>query len=133
MAMHRLAIGGRTGFRVLLVSVAALFLVGLGPPAGRAQGPDPLNDPDAAVPLALSDLGYNPASSSLAIQWIRTLAPDLVYLTLRDDPGGLLDGNRFRQVLRAHVNTTLGSGRVVDEWRPEQLRVWAERVHNADP
>jgi len=115
------------------MSVVALFLVGLGPPAVRAQDADPLNDPDTAVRLALRDLGYNPASFSPAIQWIRSLAPDLVYITLRDDPEGLLDGNRFRQALRARVNATLGSGRVVDEWRPEQLRVWAERIHNADP
>src|SRR4051794_18013680 len=100
MAMHRMAICGRTGLRILLMSVVALFLVGLGPPAVRAQDADPLNDPDTAVRLALRDLGYNPASFSPAIQWIRSLAPDLVYITLRDDPEGLLDGNRFRQALR---------------------------------
>jgi hypothetical protein len=131
--MHGPSPRPRKSCRVVLVSAFVLSLVGPGSTAARAQSADPLSDPGAAVGLALRDLGYTAGSVSPSIPWISRHGPDLVYMTVRDDPQVLSDQGRFRQALREHVDATLQGRSRFGGWRSAQLQLWAESIRNADP
>jgi len=81
----------------------------------------------------LRDLGYSAGSPSSSIPWIISHAPDLVYMTVRDDPQVLSDQGRFRQALGELVDRTLQGRSRFGGWSSEQLQLWAEYIRNADP
>ncbi|HZS00226.1 MAG TPA: hypothetical protein VFE37_16040 [Chloroflexota bacterium] len=129
--MHRPLLSPDTG-RTLVVGLLTLVLAGIWPTAARAQDGGPLDDPQGAVSRALREVGISPSSFDPRVANILAHADDLVYITVRDHPEGLLAADLFREPLRELVDAAAHGDQVLGGWTREQLRAVAERARNAN-
>jgi hypothetical protein len=101
-------------------------------PVDNSHGTNPLDDPQGAVVFALHEAGISPSDADPHVTSTLWHADDLVYVTVRDHPEGLLAADLLRGYLEGSVEAAAHGEQVLGGWTREQLQAVVERAREAN-